>query len=600
MALSDPSFAQTPPAPHFDESVSPVADQVPCMLTNNQNYAARSQVPGQLPPAIMLAEAAELRLKTFIEQNKANAPTAEALKTFAEDLRENYVTFGIQGLKNALPSIQERAATNSTKGLALGDPLGAQYEALIELKRLTDENVNQTPAFPRPKDVSCSMSIYSWDEVHKSLGRTIADTFLTVQITVRNLDGNNEFLVHDAEFAVDADSAWPSRFQVGNEKEVVRGVLQYGQNYDRQHVILSIADGIAMILGAIVPLPYPSSGSLNGASAVYHAGLLPSLHTIFPDLTTRNLNTLNDLAFSAANASRVVVPKSGSVPFLVFIPIKPLEQACWLDSTYNIYADSPLSSACEQVCSDGSCVCPNADNCKPPITRFKHWTPIQLQALGMHSYALIAGAHIKTVGQPAIVNNIKCDTPSDPSNEYAQYRIQGDLSCDLSGSNLDTLSILRFISPAEVNSPLDAKVTVSGDSTKATATLSSSDISKIDQTSYELFGVDKTGVPQDLNQQIKFLLKPTVSAGQSVPAAGTTANLKGSNLQNVLQVLFYDASNKTKIAAVQTDQTKAAPDSITFTVPAAATLPAGTTYHIQLLMADGTTATWDTNTTVTH
>lgn len=130
---------------------------------------------------------------------------------------------------------------------------------------------------------------------------------------MRNLDGNNEFLIQDAELAVDANSAQLSRFQAGHEKELARGVLQYGQSYDRQHVFINIVDGLGTILGAIITIPQPSIDALTGTSGAYHAGLMPTLHALFPDLTTRNLNTLNDLAFSAASASRIVVPKSGSV-----------------------------------------------------------------------------------------------------------------------------------------------------------------------------------------------------------------------------------------------------------------------------------------------
>ncbi len=152
---------------------------------------------------------------------------------------------------------------------------------------------------------------------------------------------------------------------------------------------------------------------------------MPGLHTIFPDLTTRNLSTLNDLAFSSASASRIIAPKSGSVPFVVFIPVKPLEQACWLQPGYDFYADTSLTSACEQVCKNNAC-----KNEKLSEVGFKGWTPIQLQALENHAYALIAGAHIKEVGQPAALNAFVCAAPTDTSGAYLQYALPASgLTC---------------------------------------------------------------------------------------------------------------------------------------------------------------------------
>jgi hypothetical protein len=470
-------------------------------------------------------------------------------------------------------------------------------EVANRVKQVTDAAVAKIagPLQP-PKDILCSMSILPWDEAHKALGRTVADTFLAAQITVRNLSTDSEFLIQDAELAVDANSAQLSRFQVGHEKELARSVLQYGQSYDRQHIFINIADGIGTILGAIVGVPQPSIDALTKASGAYHAGLQPVLHVLLPDLTTRNLNTLNDLAFSAASASRVVVPKSGSVPFIVFIPVKPLEQACWLQAGYDIYKDDSFTSACDQVCKNASCTNENLST-----VIFKHWTPIQVQALEKHAYALIAGVHIKPVGQPAVLKGIVCAAPTDPSGAYLQYSIPASgLSCTVTGSDLDTMAILRFRSPADSKTNLDAKVTVSGDNTAATALLASTDTSKIKQSNYELFSVDKTGAEQDMNRSLTFRLPPSIAAGQAIPAAGNFT-LTGSNLAGVSFVAFYDAaSDTTEKARVSVIAASSTDSSITAPVPLAASLPTGPSYKIRLVLADGANTLYQTGTTVTH
>ncbi len=591
--------SQTGSLASFDNETTPVEDQVPCILTNNQNYSARSLVAPTA--ANLLAQAVDSKAAGIdVKSGDASAQAQKsALNNLALTLRQEYSASSFDALKKALPKIQSEAVQSSVQNLPENQKAAATDAAHTAVTETTNTAVARiTPAFQRPKDVSCSMSVLSWDEAHKALGRTVADTYLAAQITVRNLDASNEFLIQDAELAVDANSAQLSRFQVSHEKELIRGVLQYGQSYDRQHVFVNIVDGVGTILGAVVAIPQPSIDALTGATGAYHAGLAPVLHVLFPDLTTRNLNTLNDLAFSAASASRIVVPKSGSVPFVIFVPVKPLEQACWLQPGYDFSKDTPLSSACDQVCHSDSCANENLAE-----VRFKHWTPVQLQALEAHAYALIAGTHIKPAGQPAVLNSIVCAAPTDSSGAYLQYALPASgLTCTLSGSDLDTLTTLRLRSAADTKTNLDAKVTVSGDNTKATAVLPSSETSKIQQSTYELYGVDKSGTEADLNRSVTFRLSPSIASGQSVASAGT-ATLKGSNLAGVTQIVFYDSSDATEVA--RANMTSAASGSIAFTIPSGSTLPPGTVavpkeYTVRLVLADGANTLFDTKTTVKH
>jgi hypothetical protein len=563
-------------------------------MTIKQNYGARGLIvtppsppsPGKVAAADALAEAAKINPASDDYSAQARK---KALTAYSEILQQKYSTTSWGVLKEALPGIQAEAVNEAISSLQIPSTAPPNTPDVIKVdaqKELQNQALPQSStAFQRPKDVSCSMSVLSWDEAHKAFGRTVADTFLAVQIVVRNLDANNEFLIHDAELAVDANSAQLSRFQVSHEKELTRGVLVYGQSYDRQHVFVNIVDGFGTILGAVVAIPQPALVWLTGMTGAYHAGLLPVLHNLFPDLTTKNLNTLNDLAFSAASSSRIVVPKSGSVPFVMFVPIKPLEQACWLQPGYDLYKETnspaPWTSACSQVCTNTDCTNENLKT-----FAYKKWTPFQVQALEWHAYALMAGVHIKEVGQPAVLNSIVCAAPTDISGAYLQYKIPGDtLTCALTGTDLDTMTTLRFRSPNDAKTNIDAKVNVVGDNTTATAVLAPADVARIQQSSYELYAVDKSGNEHDLNRTVKFRLPPSITSGQTVPETGT-ATLKGANLGGTSQIVFYDSTGATKIttADVSADATG---NSITFAAPANAALPTGKNYAIHLILNDG-------------
>jgi hypothetical protein len=528
-------------------------------------------IPTQLSNAASAAAASIPQPKGGLS-NPTNEALRDALGSSSSRLSQLQTVPDFSSLVSQVQAVQKEATDQAVRNHPGADPA----TVLNGVKDAIDPVLGQA-SYSRPKDVSCSMSVLSWDVSHKAFGRTVADAFLAIQVIVRNLNADNEFLVHDAEFAVDANSAQLSKFQAGNDKELVRSVLQYGQSYDRQHIAINIAEGIGTIMGAIVGLPQPSIDSLVGASGAYHAGLLPFLHVLIPDLTTKNLNTLNDLGFSAASASRVVVPKSGSVPFVIFVPVRPLEQACWLQAKYDIASDSSMDGAWVNIC-------------RGLVTRdlkelpFKKWRPVHLQALEKHGYALIAGVHIKATGQAPTLKSIICAAPTDTSGAYLQYAIpSAGLNCSLTGTDLDTVTTLRMRSSADTKTNLDAKVTVSGDNSTATSTFATADVAKIAQVNYELYGVDKSGTETDFNRALAFRLSPTLTASQTISTAtttGTNVTLKGTNLVGIGTIEFFTgATNVAHASIINSDSS-----SITLAMP---TLNAGT-YDVKLIIADGT------------
>jgi hypothetical protein len=159
------------------------------------------------------------------------------------------------------------------------------------------------------------------------------------------------------------------------------------------------------------------------------------------------------------------------------------------------------------------------------------------------------------------------------------------------------VTTLRFRAAADSKTNLDAKVTVSGDNTTATAVLPSSETSKIQQPTYELYAVDKSGTEHDLNYPVSIRLPPSIGTGQTVPASGS-ATLNGSNLAGVTQVVFYNSSDASEIT--RTNVTNATASAISFSVPSAAVVPGSKDYAIRLVLADGANTLFDTKATVKY
>src|ERR1035437_2414432 len=56
-----------------------------------------------------------------------------------------------------------------------------------------------------PTDIGCAYQILTWKQASFLFGRSVADDYIAVQITVRNVNPKEEFLVHNAMLSVDTD-----------------------------------------------------------------------------------------------------------------------------------------------------------------------------------------------------------------------------------------------------------------------------------------------------------------------------------------------------------------------------------------------------------
>src|SRR5258708_594885 len=180
--------------------------------------------------------------------------------------------------------------------------------------------------FTPPEDISCSMAVMGWKETSDIFGRRVANRYVAIQVTLRNLNTKNEFLVHDVQVAVDTGIAGEEfgRFQAGRDKLLVRAVAERGKSNDRRNVILNSLTALGAIAGASSVTA--GTTEFKDAVAIFQGSFITGFANIFPDHTVEQLNHINDLVFSASNTSKVLVPVQGSVPLVTFIAERPLEE----------------------------------------------------------------------------------------------------------------------------------------------------------------------------------------------------------------------------------------------------------------------------------
>jgi hypothetical protein len=181
----------------------------------------------------------------------------------------------------------------------------------------------------RPEDVGCAMSILDWKETSQAFGHVIANEYIAVQVVVRNLNRDQQFVLHDVEFEVNADPTGRlGRFFSGRDKVIVRALSSSQSVGDPRNITIHSAQGIGHILSAVAPYTLPGQAVTFAAGAM-NTALVADLDRYWKDLTVEQGNLLNDVGFSSTSNSQSVVPKDGTTMFVTFIPARPFEEGWW-------------------------------------------------------------------------------------------------------------------------------------------------------------------------------------------------------------------------------------------------------------------------------
>jgi IPT/TIG domain len=395
---------------------------------------------------------AQLQGKTTIE---AYSELSNVARSVADTLTTstNYDYFG------------SRTKTGNAQGAAQKALSQVQNDILTAVRNASTEALVIKPPqqYEPPTDISCSVSVLPWQETSDTFGRRVANQFLAIQVTVRNLNTKNEFLMHDIQVAVDTGLStdgyfwkqYAGRFQAGRDKLLVRSVAQRGQTEDRRNLVLNSLVTIGAIAGSAA---IAGSTDFKTGVAVFQGAFIPGFSTIFPDHTVEQLNHINDLVFSASNTSKVLVPIQGSVPLVTFIPAKPIEQLpfAWCGYVQHYWAKSkPSSHPCvydpytwrdegfphQSFLHDvGGLPDVEALGKGWKGRSFRDWQPAALRVLQNHVFVVIGGVHIQQLtNAPSKVASLDCPTLPGGAIDIAQSK-DGVITCNVTGNGLDKVS----------------------------------------------------------------------------------------------------------------------------------------------------------------
>lgn len=392
----------------------------------------------------------------------------------------------------------------------LGDYVPCMFnrDQRFQLRTLSapPESLDKTSAtnFERPDDVSCSFSILPWDETNYVFGRMVADNYVAIEVNIRNLNKDDEFLLHDIQVAIDTGLGEDSfgRFEAGRDKLIVRGVAQRGESDDIRNRVMNALGLVGTIAGgasgALTSAAGASSGHwptyLSDSVSIFQGPVLSGLGKMFPDHTLDNVKNVSDLAFSASSTLKTVIPTNGSVPMVTFIAKKPLEELpfAWCGSKKN------LSST---ICSaSGTGVTTDWASFKEK-KNYKYWAPAALNILEHRAYVVVAGVHIIEVSKDAAADNVSCPTKPDGTTiELSAADSAGNITCTIAGTNLSGVksAILK-----QGSTSISATLSPESDGNSATLGFKAS-MFKQGAGTYEIFSKNATGTETDLKKALLF------------------------------------------------------------------------------------------------
>jgi len=562
---------------------APLGDYVPCLFNDDENFALRAQ-ESSAPPAVLDSDAAAAFVKLeqqdiqaqFLIKDPNNAesltPTQQAAQAFGSSLKPADVEG--RSLGDAIAGLGTAAAAfNSQKSTAV--PI--QASDVVKLQS-TSRAQTGLGGIERPDDVSCSFSIMTWQETNEFFGRMVANDYVAIEVNLRNMNGQNEFLVHDIQVAVDTglDKTQFGRFEAGRDKMIVRGVAQRGVSDDVRNRIMntlstmgSVAGGASGALTASISATsshWPTY--ISEAVSIFEGPLLDGLGKIFPDHTVTNVNNVSDMAFSASSTMKTVVPIQGSVPLVTFIASRPLGQLpfarCgqlkgrgfepdWMKTEPNDARRNPTSDMCNldtvKRVSDGTAQYYHRS------VDYKNWAPAALEILKRRVFVVVAGVHIQEVAPNAKAENIVCPQASDGTVDLSKQDKSGDVSCTISGTNLGSAKSAKLEQGTATS--VSATITPAADGNSAVLSFKASALAG-DSGTFEVFSVDSAGKETDLDRSLQFALHAVVSSvvysqTKLDATADLTVTLKGSELDQLADISLIDKGAKVLIAGRITD-----------------------------------------------
>jgi len=430
-----------------------------------------------------------------------------------------------------------------------------------------------------PTDIGCAYQILSWKDARLIFGRSVANEFIAIQVTVRNLNGNEEFIVHNAEFAVDSDiNGAVGQYFEGVDKLGVEAYNNAGESLTARGIVGNSISAATTLLSTLQPIV--AVANFSNAVAAFNGGVPKGWAALEPDHQKEQLLMIANTGFSASDSLKTVVPKSSSATFFTWFPAKPFLQGWWLQTcaqksveprkavepSFPAPADDVDVHPEPQVGVDKDRArretCNDLKGDQLQTIPYQKWSSTSDQLFRDLSMAVVAGIHVREDGKnQSTISDLKCPKDAQGNLDLSKGSSNGTIGCDVIGQNLDKVTKLRLENAGNLVDPGRPEGVISevgGDNATAKVTFTIADLKATPGDSYNVFAVGKDGTERAAGQKI--YLGPALSTVSPLtldlgrnPMDKLT--LTGSRLGKIKKICLKGQDATMKVVSVDSPKT---------------------------------------------
>ena len=469
---------------------------------------------------------ATARSQETIEQTAVSSATKHGGGAFGQTVQEqlrdpnspwfvpNDVDKSLGQAAKLVESVPEKDQTAAAKTVSDLTNWGSAINGAVVDSARADLN-----RFTRPLDIGCAYQVLSWQQSRLLFGKSVADEFIGIQFTVRNINAKEEFIVHNAMLSVDTDihGAIGQYFE-GNDKLSVEAYNNAGESLTRHGLIGNSITAASAMLSVLQPIV--NVDKFSDAVAAFTGGVVPGFKTIAPDHQKEQLLLIANNGFSATNNFKTVVPKSGSATFYTWFPVKPFREGWWVqECAQSIVSVNPTRIDPEnpppppppapQLGVDlvrARYACKDSDAREWRTQSYREWSSTSDQLFRDLARAVVAGIHVlENSKNKALITDLKCPKDAQGQLDLSKPTANGTIVCDVTGENLDKVTKLRLENAGNLVDPnrIDGTMSdVSADNGTAKVAFNVSDLKKATGDSYNVFAVAKDTTETATGQKV--------------------------------------------------------------------------------------------------
>lgn len=490
----------------------------------------------------------------------------------------------IASLLKTAPDTSSSPTTRAAADKTAQDLIGAA--SITQVGKVVDSARDAINKLVAPQEIGCAYQILTYDESKLLFGRSVANNFIGVQVTVRNLDATKEFIIHNAMLCVDTDiNGAMCQYREGVDKIGVEAYNKAGESLTARGIVGNSITAASALLSTLQPIV----GAVNFSNAVaaFNGGVPKGWSTLSPDHQQDQLLLIANSGFSATYTTKTVVGKSGVATFYTWFPAKPFLEGWWVQDCAQtiVLADPTLDGAKPGEEQSPNRISPQVGvdlkrartGCKEVTSDkfqtawktlpYQKWSAISDQLFRDLSLAVVAGIYtLEDKKNKASVTDVKCPKNSSGDLDLPKASSDSTFTCDVTGDNLDKVKNLRLENAANPVDPLrpQASVSVNGDNTTAAANFKISDLASAPANTYNVYAVGKDGTENATGLNVQLDQKTISLTGVSPSSINleglpTKITLSGYNLNNLNTICLKSVPgvNPMTVVAKATSKTEA-------------------------------------------